>query len=129
MTEPRRALIEALGLGGHRTAEQLLDAVRGAQPGVDSSTIYRTLAQLEEFGVVVHVHLAHGPAVYHLVGDEHAHIVCIGCDLVAEVPAEVVREVRQAFSTHGDFGLAWQHFAWSGICAACQSTRSPAAGT
>jgi len=66
--------------------------------------------------------------VYHLAGDEHAHIVCICCQLVAQVPADVVSEVRRAFSSHGGFGLAWQHFAWTGICDACQSVRARAAG-
>lgn len=127
MTTGRRALLEALvQLGGHPTAEQLLGAVRRAQPEVDSSTIYRNLAQLEELGVVVHVHLAHGPAVYHLAGDDHAHIVCDGCRLVAEVPGEVVRALRQAFSSHGGFGLTWQHFAWTGLCADCQATAADA---
>lgn len=75
MTTARRSLLGALlDAVGHRSAEELLLNVRRTHP--DGSTIYRTLAQLEELGIVIHVHLAHGPAVYHLAGDDHAHIVC-----------------------------------------------------
>lgn len=130
MTTARRALLDAVArFEGHPTAEQLLAAVRQARPEVDGSTIYRNLAQLEELGVLVHVHLAHGPAVYHLADDDHAHIVCAGCRVVAEVPAEVIQAVRTAFSG-GEFGLTWQHFAWTGLCSACRSAggRGPAIG-
>lgn len=124
MTAARRSLIGVLlGASGHLSAEEILTQVRCTQPEVDSSTVYRNLAALQDMGVVVHVHLNHGPAVYHLAGDVHAHIVCSGCGLVAEVPASglavAMREVLAASAS--GFGLSGQqHFALTGLCGRCR---------
>lgn len=127
MTTARRSLLGALG---HPSAEELLLNVRRTHPDVDGSTVYRNLAQLEALGIVIHVHLAHGPAVYHLAGEDHAHIVCSGCGMVAEIPGAGVAAVREALAASGsDFGLTWQHFAWTGLCGRCAETpRSPGPG-
>ena len=77
VTTCRRAILEAfLGIGGHVTAEVLTARVQASQPDVHESTVYRFLDELERLGVVDHVHLGHGPAVYHLASDAHHHLVC-----------------------------------------------------
>src|SRR5256885_9827444 len=87
ITTPKRAVIAALlSSDRHRTAEQLAAHVQRAHPDVHTSTIYRNLHSLEELGVVEHVHLGHGPAVYHLTDRAHHHLVCESCGRVQEVP-------------------------------------------
>jgi Fe2+ or Zn2+ uptake regulation protein len=87
VTTSRRAILESfLGVGGHVTAEALTTRVQIGQPDVHESTVYRFLDELERLGVVDHVHLGHGPAVYHLASDAHHHLVCEGCGKVVEVP-------------------------------------------
>ena len=65
VTTARRALVTALVQAkGHVTADDLAVLVQKAQPDVHLSTIYRSLDALERIGVVDHVHLGHGRAVY-----------------------------------------------------------------
>ena len=52
--------------GGHRTAEELAGEVQAQGARRHISTIYRNLEELERLGVIVHSHLGHGPATYHL---------------------------------------------------------------
>ena len=95
------------------TADELAAAV----PDVHVSTVYRTLALLEEIGAVRHVHLSHGPAVYeHAASAEVRHLVCEVCDRHVAVPAEVFDAVRGRLADEYGFVLDGSHFAIVGRC-------------
>jgi len=120
VTTCRRAILETfLGIGGHVTAEALTARVQDAQPDVHESTVYRFLDELERLGVVDHVHLGHGPAVYHLASDAHHHLVCDGCGVVVEVPESAFAEVRARLRDDFGFTLHPRHFAVTGRCHDC----------
>ena len=60
---------------------------------VDTSTVYRTLEALEGIGYVTHVHMGHGPGVYHVAPTPtHHHLVCESCGTAVDVPARALRE-------------------------------------
>lgn len=120
VTTCRRAILETfLGIGGHVTAEVLTARVQINQPDVHESTVYRFLDELERLGVVDHVHLGHGPAVYHLAADAHHHLVCDRCGTVVEVPETVFNELRTRLSEDYGFSLEPRHFAVTGRCKEC----------
>jgi Fur family ferric uptake transcriptional regulator len=120
VTTCRRAILETfLGIGGHVTAEVLTTAVQAGQPDVHESTVYRFLDELERLGVVDHVHLGHGPAVYHLSSDAHHHLVCDKCGTVTEVPEELFADLRSRLKLEFGFALQPRHFAVTGRCEGC----------
>lgn len=120
VTTSRRAILETfLGVGGHVTAEALTIRVQLAQPDVHESTVYRFLDELERLGVVDHVHLGHGPAVYHLTSDAHHHLVCERCGAVVEIPEEVFAGLRVRLADDFGFSVEPRHFAVTGRCRAC----------
>ena len=120
VTTCRRAILETfLGIGGHVTAEMLTAKVQLNQPDVHESTVYRFLDELERLGVVDHVHLGHGPAVYHLASDVHHHLVCDRCGAVVEVPEDVFAALRTRLESDFGFSLQPRHFAVTGRCGAC----------
>lgn len=120
VTGARRALLSALlSADGHLTADELATRVQAALPDVHLSTVYRCLDTLEQLGLVDHVHLGHGRAVYHLTDDPHQHLVCEVCGAVIEVPDSTFAELsRQLRDNHG-FALRPNHFAVLGRCSAC----------
>lgn len=120
VTTCRRAILETfLGFGGHVTAEVLTARVQATQPDVHESTVYRFLDELERLGVVDHVHLGHGPAVYHLASDAHHHLVCDRCGAVEEVPEALFAELRTQLREDYGFSLQPRHFAVTGRCRDC----------
>jgi Fe2+ or Zn2+ uptake regulation protein len=126
VTGPRRAILEALANhGGHPTAEELTRAVQQRQPDVHQSTVYRFLDELERLNVVDHVHLGHGPAVYHFVDDTHHHLVCEACGEVTEAPAAAFAALRKRLQTDFAFEMDPRHFAVLGRCAACAAASGP----
>jgi Fur family transcriptional regulator, ferric uptake regulator len=120
VTAPRRAIITALvEAGEHVTAEELGDAVRAVDPEIHLSTVYRTLETLTELGVVRHVHLGHGPAVYHLSDDAHYHLVCNRCGSIVELPPDAFDEFGDRVQRDYGFRLDARHFALGGYCRKC----------
>ncbi|MGH9157077.1 MAG: Fur family transcriptional regulator [Acidimicrobiales bacterium] len=121
VTTPRRAIIAALiDAGSHVTAEELTATVRASHPDVAPSTVYRCLEALEEVGAVEHVHLGHGPAVYHVAGaGTHQHLVCESCGAVVEVPDALFEALARRVLTEFGFTLHPGHFAVGGRCRAC----------
>lgn len=128
LTEPRRAVIEALISGGdHPTADDLAAQVALHHPTVAKSTVYRTLDALSELGIVDHVHLGHGRAVYHLTNDTDLHLLCERCGAVAHIEADVLTESRRAIVDRTGFVLEPGHFALPGTCGNCVAETETAA--
>jgi len=123
ITAPRRAVVTALvDADDHLTADELAARVAAAEPDVHLSTVYRTLDALERTGVVTHVHLGHGRAVYHLTDRLHQHAVCEDCGAVVELPDDVLRDVQTRLRRETGFEVDPHHFALVGRCRHCAST-------
>ena len=120
VTTARRQLLEALfGAADHRTAEELAAEVQARAPDIHLSTIYRNLDELERLGVIVHTHLGHGPATYHLASSAHGHLVCERCGATVEAPEELFRGLSRGARTRFGFRIDPRHFAVLGRCRDC----------
>lgn len=120
VTSARVALVTALvEARSHVTADDLAATVQRQHPEVHRSTIYRTLDALERLGVVDHVHLGHGRAVYHLADETHQHLVCDDCGAVVEVPEELFAELAARAEADYGFRIRPKHFAVPGVCRNC----------
>ncbi len=120
VTTSRRAIITSLlRSGGHVTADELTSEIQANFPDIHLSTIYRCLETLQELGVIDHVHLGHGRAVYHLADEAHQHLVCEVCSTVVEVPDAVFAELSASLRSNYGFAIRPRHFAVLGRCANC----------
>ena len=120
LTPQRQLVLEAVGVLGHATPEEIAVAVRQTASGVNISTVYRTLELLEELGLVQHTHLGHGAPTYSVASDhDHVHLVCRDCGAVDEVDTSVVEDVVRRLSAERGFSVDVGHFAVFGRCRAC----------
>ena len=89
------AIVELLATSDdHLTAVDIVEEVQLRHPAVHVSTVYRALGTAQRGGMVVHLHVGHGPTVYHLADDYHGHLVCRRCGrLVIDVPTGVIQQV------------------------------------
>ena len=115
MTAQRERVLAAVRELGHATPEQVSEAV----PGVDVTTVYRTLELLEELGLVRHAHLGHGAPSYRPAEDDHVHLVCHSCGSVADAPAALVDALDRELTDKRGFLLDRAHFTVFGRCASC----------
>src|SRR5205823_966285 len=120
VTSAKRAVLSVLtGSEQHLTAEAVAEGVRSTHPDVHRSTVYRILDNFERRGLVTHVHLRHGPAVYHLTAEPHHHLVCEECDAVVEVPDTAMASLRALLQSDYGFSFDTPHFALTGRCRSC----------
>ena len=126
ITPTRRAVIQVLiSESTHLSAEDLAKRIQLRLPDVHLSTIYRTLDALEAVGVVDHVHLGHGRAIYHLSSDIHQHLVCEVCSSVTEVPESFFATLKGELQEIFGFTMRAHHFAVIGRCRNCALTARP----
>ena len=127
MTPQRRVIVaEIMRTQGHISPTALARKVQGEMPGVNASTIYRTLSLLEEAGVLAHAHLE-GGAEYHRAEDAgHVHLSCSCCGTEDDLSLDEAAALQHLIEQHHGFQPDLTHFAISGLCAECQ--RDLAAG-
>lgn len=102
---------------------------QGRVPGVDISTVYRTLQLLEDIEVVRHSHQEEG-AAYHRAGQaDHVHLTCSCCGRQDELPPSLAERLKTLILAYHGFEPDLTHFAIAGLCVDCQgeSTCSEAA--
>ncbi len=121
MTPQRRGIVaEVMKTRGHISPTSLTRKVQGDMPGVNASTIYRTLTLLEEAGVLAHAHLE-GGAEYHRTEDAgHVHLTCSRCGAEDDLSLSEAEALQKLIRQHSDFAPDLTHFAISGLCAKCQ---------
>lgn len=115
MTPQRENVLTAVRKLRHATPEQISEAV----PGVDITTVYRTLEVLEKIGLVRHTHLGHGAPTFRPAEDEHVHVVCHECGRVSDAPESLTDELAARLRDEQGFVLDRSHFTVFGRCSDC----------
>ncbi len=120
-TPARRLLLQALaGKPGHLSAEKLAAEVRARAPGVNITTIYRNLYELERLKVVDRTRPVHGPATYHLASAAHGHLACAECGTVTEIPGRLFASLASQASAQYGFVIEPHRSAVVGLCSGCR---------
>jgi Fur family ferric uptake transcriptional regulator len=115
MTPQRDHVLAAVRELGHATPEQIGEAV----PGVDITTVYRTLELLEQLGLVRHTHLGHGAPTFRPADDHHVHVVCHTCGRVIDAPDSLADELAERLRDEQGFLVDRSHFTVFGQCNDC----------
>lgn len=121
ITPQRHAIIqEVLRASGHILPQDVTRRVQRRLPAVNASTVYRTLATLEEVGVLRHAHLERG-AEYHRTGDvEHVHLTCSSCGAEDDLGLREAESLKRLVERASGYTPDLTHFAISGLCARCR---------
>jgi Fur family ferric uptake transcriptional regulator len=121
ITPQREAILgEVLRAPGHIVPQDVTRRVQRRLPAVNPSTVYRTLAMLEDVGVVRHAHLERG-AEYHRAADvEHVHLTCASCGAEDDLSIREAESLKRLLERHRGFTPDLTHFAISGLCADCR---------
>jgi Fur family ferric uptake transcriptional regulator len=120
MTPQRRAIVsEVMRAKGHISPTAIARKVQGDMPGVNASTVYRTLTLLESVGVLQHSHVETG-AEYHRADEaHHVHLTCRNCGQDDELSLEEAQKLQGLIKRHHGFVADLTHFAITGLCSEC----------
>jgi Fur family ferric uptake transcriptional regulator len=121
MTPQRRAIVaEIMSSEGHISPAAVARRVRERVPGVNPSTVYRTLDMLEGLGILSHAHLESGAEYHRSVDSGHVHLACSRCGSQDFLTLEEADRLKRLITRHHGFSPDLTHFAISGLCAGCQ---------
>jgi Fe2+ or Zn2+ uptake regulation protein len=123
MTPQRRLILDALNcLGGHPNAEQIFDLARQRDPGLNLSTVYRTLRWLEQEGLVSARHFDETGRHDHFdpaLPAQHYHFVCKVCERVIEFDDPAFETVKSKFELLNKVTVETVSVMFYGVCQAC----------
>jgi len=121
LTPQRRLVLDILhGSEGHLTAEDILEKIKAVAPGVDKSTVYRTLELFEQLGLVVKSE-HQGKYIYHHAEESlHHHLVCRVCGQIAQCDTEILEPLAKDLRARFGFQADLKHQVIHGVCASCR---------
>ena len=123
VTQQRRILVEQVfSRHEHFDADDLIDefARRQGRRRVSRPTVYRTLAELVDAGLLRKMNLG-GRAVYeHDYGyPQHDHLHCQSCNKLIEFRSDDLVRIRDAVARENQFRVNGHRLIITGICRDC----------
>lgn len=119
-TPQRRMIVNIIHKkADHLSAEDIIDDVQRRTPGVNKSTVYRTLELLEQSGCVFKGESADGFIYHHAPEGHHHHLVCRKCGSALECEENLFLPVEDSLSLRYGFQADFKHMVIRGVCHAC----------
>jgi Fur family transcriptional regulator, stress-responsive regulator len=121
VTSPRLAVLAAVRELDHPDVEDVVQAARRRLGSVSTQAVYDVLRLFEDAGLVRRIEPAGSPARYEgRVGDNHHHLVCRRCGVVADVDCVVGHAPCLEPADYAGFKVDEADVTFWGICPACQ---------
>ncbi|MDM4139375.1 MULTISPECIES: Fur family transcriptional regulator [Mycobacterium] len=129
VTRPRVAVLEAVDANPHADTETIFSAVRVGLPDVSRQAVYDVLNALTAVGLVRRIQPLGMVARYESrVGDNHHHVVCRSCGIIADIDCAVGDAPCLTPSDDDDvldgFVLDEAEVIYWGLCADCTTAGS-----
>jgi Fur family transcriptional regulator, stress-responsive regulator len=125
VTRPRVAVLEAVHANTHADTETIFGAVRTSLPEVSRQCAYDVLAALTAAGLIRRIQPSGSVARYEgRVGDNHHHLVCRSCGVIADVDCAVGEAPCLTPSDHNGFLLDEAEVIYWGLCPDCLTSQT-----
>src|SRR5919198_503457 len=125
VTAARLALLEVVREGDHLGVEAIASGVRGRVGHISLQAVYEALHALTAVGLVRRIEPAGSPARFEgRVGDNHHHVVCRSCGVVADVDCAVGGAPCLTASDDRGFSIDEAEVIYWGLCPDCSTAQS-----
>jgi Fur family transcriptional regulator, stress-responsive regulator len=120
VTAARVALLDAVRHGDHLGAEEIAVKVRDRVGHISLQAVYEGLYALTGAGLIRRIEPAGSPARFEgRVGDNHHHVVCRSCGVVADVDCAVGEVPCLTASDDHGFTIDEAEVVYWGLCPDC----------
>jgi Fur family ferric uptake transcriptional regulator len=125
VTRPRVAVLSAVHAHPHADTDSILGVVRAGLGGVSHQAVYDVLRALTAAGLLRRIEPPGSVARYEArVGDNHHHVVCRSCGVIADVDCAVgTAPCLTASDDHG-FVIDEAEVIYWGVCSSCSTATS-----
>ncbi|MFA6576399.1 MAG: Fur family transcriptional regulator [Nocardioides sp.] len=120
VTRPRIAVLGAVHAHPHADTDSIIGAVRRELPEVSHQAVYDSLRTLSDSGLVRRIQPSGSVARYESrVGDNHHHVVCRSCGVIADVDCAVGETPCLTASDDSGFTIDEAEVIYWGLCPVC----------
>ena len=122
LTPERKLIVKRAVSFLHFTAEGLVGDVRAADATVARATVYRTLALLQDVGVVEKHDFRYGPPNYEVTFAKahHDHLMCVSCGEIIEFQEPRVEKLQDEVIRRYGYRLLSHTHKLYGVCRSCR---------
>jgi Fur family transcriptional regulator, stress-responsive regulator len=125
VTAARVALLETVRTGDHLGIEAITAGVRDRVGHISLQAVYEALHALTAAGLIRRIEPAGGaPRFEGSVGDNHHHVVCRSCGVVADVDCAVGEAPCLTASDDHGFSINEAEVVYWGLCPDCSTARN-----
>jgi Fe2+ or Zn2+ uptake regulation protein len=125
VTRPRVAVLTAVHAHPHADTDSIIGAVRKDLPEVSHQAVYDCLHALAAAGLVRRIQPSGYVARYESrVGDNHHHVICRSCGVIADVDCAVGHTPCLTASDDHGFVIDEAEVIYWGLCADCSTASS-----
>jgi Fe2+ or Zn2+ uptake regulation protein len=125
VTAARVALLETVRHGDHLDVEAVASGVRDRVGHISLQAVYDALHALTSAGLVRRIEPAGSPARFEgRVGDNHHHVMCRSCGVVADVDCAVGEAPCLTASDDHGFSIDEAEVIYWGLCPTCTDAPS-----
>ena len=122
LTPQRRLIVDIIDeTDAHLTAEEIIDYVKNRMPGVNKSTIYRTLELLEKCGCVFKSESGDRSIYHHAEAGHHHHLFCSKCGKSIYCEENIFLPVEKRLAEKYGLKVNFRHMVISGLCEECRN--------
>jgi Fe2+ or Zn2+ uptake regulation protein len=126
VTAPRLAVLSCVRELDHPDVDDVVRAARSRLGAISTQAVYDVLRVFEEAGLVRRIEPAGSPVRYETrVGDNHHHLVCRRCGVVADVDCAVGHAPCLEPASDAGFVVDEADVTFWGICPGCQGATAP----
>ncbi|MFF5187915.1 Fur family transcriptional regulator [Streptomyces sp. NPDC000345] len=127
VTAARVALLETVRNGDHLDVETIASGVRDRVGHISVQAVYEALHALTAAGLVRRIEPPGSPARFEgRVGDNHHHLVCRSCGVVADVDCAVGHAPCLTATDDRGFAIDEAEVIYWGLCPACSTAGTAA---
>ena len=127
VTAARVALLETVRHGDHLDVEAIASGVRDRVGHISVQAVYEALHALTAAGLVRRIEPPGSPARFEgRVGDNHHHLVCRSCGVVADVDCAVGHAPCLTAADDRGFAIDEAEVIYWGLCPVCSSAATAA---
>ena len=124
VTRPRLAVLSAVHDHAHADTESIIGVVREDLGDVSHQAVYDVLRALTIAGLVRRIQPSGTVARYEArVGDNHHHVVCRSCGVIADVDCAIGEAPCLTPSDDLGFEIDEAEVVYWGLCSACTTSR------
>jgi Fur family transcriptional regulator, stress-responsive regulator len=125
VTAARVALLETVRAGDHLDVEEIAAGVRDRVGHVSLQAVYEALHSLTAAGLIRRIEPAGSPARFEgRIGDNHHHIVCRSCGVLADVDCATGEAPCLTASDDHGFSIEEAEVIYWGLCPGCSTATS-----